>query len=343
MDSMILVELGIILLLILANGFFSGAEIAIIAAGRGVLRQKAEKGSRGAQRALDLAGDPNRFLPTVQVGITLIGTFTAAFSGAQMGAKLANVIRMLPLPESVLKYSENIALGIVVVTLSYLSVVLGELVPKRLALKNANVLASFVAPPMHWLAVIARPAVWVMATSTDAVLKLLGSKGGDHPEVSLDDIQHLLEQVEAQGEIEQVEKQLAVEAMRLGDHTVREIMRPRLEMDALDVETAEQEVLGAISMAGFSRLPVYEDNLDHIIGYVHLKDVVRQQYLGWGIHLRKLIHPALFVPESLPLDRLLRLFQEHHNQLAIVLDEHGGTEVMVTLEDVIARHKVRIE
>lgn len=335
MDSMILVELGIILLLILANGFFSGAEIAIIAAGRGVLRQKAEKGSRGAQRALDLAGDPNRFLPTVQVGITLIGTFTAAFSGAQMGAKLANVIRMLPLPESVLKYSENIALGIVVVTLSYLSVVLGELVPKRLALKNANVLASFVAPPMHWLAVIARPAVWVMATSTDAVLKLLGSKGGDHPEVSLDDIQHLLEQVEAQGEIEQVEKQLAVEAMRLGDHTVREIMRPRLEMDALDVETPEQEVLGAISMAGFSRLPVYEDNLDHIIGYVHLKDVVRQQYLGWGIHLRKLIHPALFVPESLPLDRLLRLFQEHHNQLAIVLDEHGGTEGMVTLEDVM--------
>jgi len=332
---MFVFELGIILLLILANGFFSGAEIAIIAAGRGVLRQKAEGGSRGAQLALDLAADPNRFLPTVQVGITLIGTFTAAFSGANMGEKLAYWLRMVPIGW-VQIHSENIALGIVVVLLSYLSVVLGELVPKRLALKNANLLAAVVSRPMYWLAVIARPAVWLMAASTDVVLKLLGSHGSDHPEVSLDDIQHLLEQVEAQGAIESVEKQLAVEAMRLGDHTVREVMRPRLEMDALDVDTPEQEVLGALAMAGFSRLPVYEENLDHIIGYVHLKDIVRQQYLGWGIHLRKLIHPALFVPESLPLDRLLRLFQEHHNQLAIVLDEHGGTEGMVTLEDVLA-------
>ncbi len=331
---MIVIELGIILLLILANGFFSGAEIAIIAAGRGVLRQKAEQGSRGAQLALDLASDPNRFLPTVQVGITLIGTFTAAFSGANLGEKLAHWIRMIPISR-VQANSENIALAIVVIVLTYISVVLGELVPKRLALKNANLLASFVSRPMYWLAIIARPGVWLMATSTDLVLSLLGSRGGDHPEVSLDDIQHLLEQVEAQGAIESVEKNLAVEAMRLGDHTVREVMRPRMEMDALDVETPEQEVLGALAMAGFSRLPVYEDNLDHIIGYVHLKDIVRQQYLGWGIHLRKLIHPALFVPESLPLDRLLRLFQEHHNQLAIVLDEHGGTEGMVTLEDVM--------
>lgn len=332
---MVVIELGVILVLILANGFFSGAEIAIIAAGRGGLRQKAEAGNRGAKLALDLAEDPNRFLPTVQVGITLIGTFTAAFSGANMGDRLAYWIKLIPIAW-VQANAENIALGLVVVALSYLSVVLGELVPKRLALKNANLLASIVSRPMYWLAIVARPFVWLMATSTDLVLKLLGSRGSDSPEVSLDDIQHLLEQVEAQGAIEPMEKQLAVEAMRLGDHTVRQIMRPRLEMDALEVETPEQEVLGAISMAGFSRLPVYEDTLDHIIGYVHLKDVVRQQYLGWGIHLRKLIHPALFVPESLPLDRLLRLFQEQHNQLAIVLDEHGGTEGMVTLEDVMA-------
>ena len=185
MDGMVAIQLGIILLLILANGFFSGAEIAIIAAGRGVLRQKAEQGSRGAKLALELAADPNRFLPTVQVGITLIGTFTAAFSGANIGALLAHWIRLIPVLW-IRDNSENIALAIVVIALSYLSVVLGELVPKRLALKNANLLAAFVSRPMYWLAIIARPAVWVMATSTDLVLKLLGSRGSDHPEVSLD-------------------------------------------------------------------------------------------------------------------------------------------------------------
>jgi len=132
-----------------------------------------------------------------------------------------------------------------------------------------------------------------------------------------------------------VEQKLAVGALRLGERTVKQIMRPRVEMDAVDVETPPEEVLGTLAMAGFSRLPVYEGNLDQILGYIHLKDVLRQQYLGWPIDLRKLMHPALIVPESLPVDRLLVMFQETRNQLAIVLDEFGGTEGMVTLEDVL--------
>ena len=133
-----------------------------------------------------------------------------------------------------------------------------------------------------------------------------------------------------------VEQQLAVEALRLGEKAVKNIMRPRVEMDALDINTPPQEVLGALAMAGFSRLPIYEENLDQIIGYIHLKDIVRQQYMGWAIDLRKLLHPALFVPETMPIDRLLLRFQEQHNQLAIVLDEFGGTAGMVTLEDVMS-------
>ena len=128
---------------------------------------------------------------------------------------------------------------------------------------------------------------------------------------------------------------MAIEALRLGERTVRDIMRPRIDLDALDVNTPPDEVIGAVAMAGFSRLPVYEKDLDHIIGFVHIKDLFRQQYLGWPIELRKMLHPALFVPETMPLDRLLQLFQEQHNQLAIVLDEYGGTEGMVTLEDVV--------
>ena len=155
------------------------------------------------------------------------------------------------------------------------------------------------------------------------------------PTVSLDDIEHLIDTGTAEGVVEPFEQKLALGALRLGDRTVRDIMRPRIDLDAMDVDTPADEVLGTVAMAGFSRLPVYEGDLDHVIGFVHIKDLFRQQYLGWPIELRKLLHPALFVPENMTLDRLLELFQEKHNQLAIVLNEYGGTEGMVTLEDVV--------
>jgi putative hemolysin len=153
--------------------------------------------------------------------------------------------------------------------------------------------------------------------------------------VSLDDIEHLIDTGTAEGVVEPLEQKLALGALRLGDRTVRDIMRPRIDLDAMDADTPPDEILGTVAMAGFSRLPVYERDLDHVIGFVHIKDLFRQNYLGWPIELRKLLHPALFVPESMTLDRLLELFQEKHNQLAIVLNEYGGTEGLVTLEDVV--------
>ncbi len=153
--------------------------------------------------------------------------------------------------------------------------------------------------------------------------------------MSVDDIEHLIDAGTAEGVLEPLEKRVAVEALRLGERTVRDIMRPRIDLDSLDADTPAGEVMGAVAMAGFSRLPVYEGDLDHIVGFVHIKDLFLQQYLSRPIELRKLLHPALFVPETMPLDRLLELFQEKHNQLAVVLDEYGGTEGMVTLEDVL--------
>jgi putative hemolysin len=331
----IFTELVIIFILLLANGFFAGAEIAIIAAGRGRLQQQAAAGNHGAKLALDLASDPNRFLPTVQVGISLIGTFAAIFGGASIVRYLTPSLQTSSF-QWISGHAEKIALFSVVVCMTFFSTVIGELVPKRMALLHANALAGIVALPMHWLAKIARPAVLVMARSTDAVLWLLGSHNAPKQLVSIDDIQHLIETGTAEGVVAPVERQLAVEALRLGEQSVKNIMRPRVEMDAIDVNTPPQEVLGALAMAGFSRLPIYEENLDQIIGYVHLKDIVRQQYMGWAIDLRKLLHPALFVPETMPIDRLLLRFQEQHNQLAIVLDEFGGTSGMVTLEDVVS-------
>jgi putative hemolysin len=327
-------DILLILVLVLANGFFAAAEIAFITARRGRLQQRAAEGSRRAQRALELARDPNRFLPTVQVGITLVGALAAAYGGQQIVDDLSDWIVRLPLGLTP-RQADTVGLVVFVVCFTYVSLVLGELVPKRVALSRAEGIAVLVAPVMHFVATLARPVVWLMGISTNAGLWLLRLRAMAEPSVSLDDIEHLIDTGATEGVVEPVERRLAVEALRLGEHTVRDVMRPRIDLDAMDIATPPEELLGTIAMAGFSRLPVYEGDLDHIIGFIHIKDVLRQLHLGWSIELRKLLHPAMFVPESMRLDRLLELFQEQHNQLAIVLNEYGGTEGMVTLEDVV--------
>jgi putative hemolysin len=327
-------ELLIVLGLILANGFFSGAEMAIVASRRGRLRVLAEKGDRRAQAALDLASSPDRFLPTVQIGITLVGTLAAAYGGGRLVSEFTTWIAEHA-PPSVAAVARPIALTVFVMLLSFVTLLLGELVPKRLALRRAEAFARLAAPAMQLFAWIARPLVWGMSMATSAVLFLLGAGKQTEPSVSVDDIEHLLETGRAEGILEAVELSVASEALRLGERTVRDIMRPRIDVDALDIETPAAEILGAIAMAGYSRLPVYEGSLDHIIGYVSIKDALRHTWMGWPIELRKMLHRPIFVPETMPLDRLLELFQKERNQLAIVLDEYGGTEGLVTLEDVL--------
>jgi putative hemolysin len=327
-------EILLILVLVLANGLFAGAEIAIIAARRGRLEQRAAEGSRGARWALELAADPNVFLPTVQIGITLIGAFAAAYGGQQIVDDLSVALANVPLPW-VKRHAEGIGLTVFVVCYTYASLILGELVPKRISLHRAESLAIFVAPIMKFIAGVTRPLVWLMGASINAVLWLLRLGAPREPSVSLDDIEHLIDTGTAEGVVEPLEQRVALGALRLGDRTVRDIMRPRIDLDAMDIDTPPDEVMGTAAMAGFSRLPVYEGDLDHVVGFVHIKDLFRQCYLGWPLELRKLLHPALFVPETMTLDRLLELFQEKHNQLAIVLNEYGGTEGMLTLEDVV--------
>jgi putative hemolysin len=327
-------ELLIVLGLILANGFFSGAEMAIVASRRGRLRALAEKGDRRAQAALDLASSPDRFLPTVQIGITLVGTLAAAYGGDRLVSEFTAWI-VAHAPPGIAAAARPIALTVFVMLLSFVTLLLGELVPKRLALRQAEAFARLAAPAMQLFAWIARPLVWGMSTASSAVLMLLGASKQTEPSVSVDDIEHLLETGRAEGVLEAVELSVASEALRLGERTVRDIMRPRIDVDALDIETPQGEIIGAIAMAGYSRLPVYEGSLDHIIGYVSIKDALRHAWMGWPIELRKMLHRPIFVPETMPLDRLLELFQKERNQLAIVLDEYGGTEGLVTLEDVL--------
>ncbi len=255
------------------------------------------------------------------------------FGGATLVTYVVTALENFPIAW-IADQRNSVALVIVALGIAFLSLVIGELVPKRLALGNAEGFARIVAVPLQVLSVVARPAVWFMGLATESVLFLLRAQGKAETSVQVEDIEHLIETGTAEGILEPAEQKLALEALRLGETTVRQIMRPRLELDAIDVDTPPDEVIGTVAMAGFSRLPVYEKDLDHILGFVHIKDLFRQQYLGWPIDLRKLLHPALFVPETLTLDRLLERFQERRTQMAVVLDEFGGTEGVVTLENV---------
>ena len=326
-------ELLIIVALVLANGIFSGAEMAIVASRRGRLRAMAEEGDEGARTALDLASNPDRFLPTVQVGVTLVGTLAAAYGGERVVAVIRD--RLAAAAPAWAAAAEAAALAVFVMLLSFVTLVLGELVPKRLALRNAEAVARRVAPFIQGLSQIAAPLVWGLNLGTSTVMTLLGARGRQEPSVSVDDIEQLLETGRAEGVLEAVEHAVAAEALRLGERTVRDVMRPRIDVDALDIDTPPEEVLGAVAMAGYSRLPVYEGTLDRIIGYVSIKDVLRTSWMGWPIELRKLMHRAVFVPETMPLDRLLELFQKERAQFAIVLDEYGGTDGLVTLDDIL--------
>lgn len=328
MATLIVWEILVILLMVAINGFFSGAEFAILSANRGRLREWAESGDERAQIALSLAENPSQFLPTIQVGITLAGTLAPAFGGAMLTQVLAEVFGNRP-------WRNEAALAILVLAITIVTVLFGELIPKRVALSNPSAIARVVARPISFVSKLARPVIWALGTATDAVASLFRLKNTSGPATSVQEVRHLIEIGTAEGVFDPVEQKLAFEALQLGDRVVRQIMKPRIDIDALDINTPPDVVLGAISMAGFSRLPVYEGDLDHIIGFVHLKDVLRQHYLGWNLELRKLVRPALIVPETMRLDQLLVRFQKDRNQLAVVVDEYGATRGMVTLEDVL--------
>lgn len=328
------VELGVVVLMALLNGFFAAAEIAILTARRGRLEQWAEDGDGASAVALQLAHDADRFLPTVQVGITLVSAFTSAYAGARLADPLAAWLGQLPLAW-IAERRVGLALTLVVCGIAFLQLILGELVPKRIAFQNAELLARFVAYPMLVLQRISRPAIWVLHVTTSLVLRLLGQKNLPPRTVSVEDIQHLIETGTEAGLLEESEHKMAMEALRIGNRTMVDILRPRIDIDAIDIDTPADEVVGAIAMSGFSRVPVCEGTIDHIVGFVYIKDVFLQQYLGRPIDLRRLIRPPLFIPKSVTISRLLELFQEHKTQLAIVLDEYGGTQGMVTFEDIM--------
>jgi putative hemolysin len=328
-----LVEIGVILLLVLVNGLFAGTELAIISARGGRLQQLAEQGNQGAAAALNLREDPTRFLSTIQVGITLIATLTGVFGGASTAAALSNTLRPLPV---VGPYAETLSLVLVVVGITYLSLVVGELVPKRLALQSAEAIAARMAPAMKRMAMLNRPIVALLSLSTEGVLMLLGRRQHVETTVTEEDIRQLVREGAQEGSVEPQEEQIIEGVFKLSERTVRQIMTPRIDMEVLDADAAVGDVLGEVIEIGYSRYPVYREQPDEIIGVVHVRDLLELYHTrGRDVLVRDAMSSPTLVPETTRASLLLTTFRKTQRHMAIVVSELGSVEGVVTLEDVL--------
>jgi putative hemolysin len=330
--SYIMIEILFILLLLIANGVFAMSEIAVLAARKVRLQQLAEGGNESARIALQLADEPERFLPTIQIGITLVGILAGAFGGAtiaeQLGARLDTISQIAP-------YGEAFALGIVVLSITYLSLIMGELVPKRLALNSPERIASLVAKPMHALSRAAAPAVYLLSNSTTAVLKLLRVRPTTEPLVTEDEIKSLIVLGTQAGIFEETEQEMLDRVFRLGDRRISQIMTPRLNIVWLDINDSVENIRRKVNENRFSRFPVCEGNLDNVVGVVKARDMLARSLSGESLDLILCMKPPLFVPESRMVIRVLELFKASHSHIALVIDEHGAIEGLVTINDVM--------
>jgi putative hemolysin len=323
-------ELIIILVLCVANGVFAATELSMISARRGRLQQQADAGRNGAVAALQLQDDPNRMLSTVQVGITLIGTLAGAFGGASITTQFGVVL--LPWFGD---YAETIAFVIVVASLAYLQLVIGELVPKRLALQSAESIAIGMARPMLFLAAISRPVIWLLTWSTEGLLVLLGRRQTEASGITEDDIRQIVREGAEGGALEPQEHAMIESVIRLGDRSVRQVMTPRHTTKSLDADRSLGAVIDELLELGFSRFPVYERQFDHVIGIAHIRDLLRIHRSDPARLVRDAMHPPLFVPERSRATALLAIFRKRQQHMAVVVSELGTVEGVVTLEDVL--------
>jgi putative hemolysin len=330
--SSVVLQIAIIVLLILLNGLFAMAETALVSSRKARLRQRAEEGNKGARTALELADSPNRFLSTVQIGISLIGVLAGAFGGATIAEPLAGALRVVPV---LAPYAVPIAFGIVVVGITYLSLILGELVPKRLALNGAEVVASRVAGPMRLLSMITSPVVWFLSFSTETVLRLLRVRPPAESPVTEQEVEILMEEGARAGVFEDEERDLVRSALQLDDRPVRELMTPRPKVVWLDADDPPEEIRRLVAESRNSYFPVARGDLDDLLGIASVKDAWTRQASGQSADLLGSLRPSPFVPEGAPATDALEAFKRSSLPLALVIDERGHIEGLITLSDVL--------
>lgn len=324
-------EVALIVALIVFNGVLAGSELAIVSARKVRLQQRAMDGDTGARAALALGEQPNRFLSTVQIGITLVGILAGAFGGATVAETLADGLEGRGIDED---WAGPLAVALVVLGITYLSLIVGELVPKRLALAQPERVASIVARPMNLLATIARPAVWLLSVSTEAVLRVLRLSNPGDEAVTEEELRMLIQQGADAGVIDEAEQQMAFAVLRLGDRTVGDIMTPRTEVSWIDASDDIRAILDHVAEAPHDRFPVCLRGPDDVLGVVAVKELLAAARNGEITDIRSVMRPALFIPESATMLTALERFREG-GPFGIVIDEYGGMAGVATLTDLL--------
>ena len=325
-------DLLVLALLFLLNGVFAMSELAIASSRKTRLQQWADEGNTRAAAALRLAEHPNRFLATVQIGITLIGIITGFFGGAALSASVARQLERVP---ALAPSAGTISVILVVGLITYLSLLIGELVPKRLALQNPERVATLVAPPMTALSRVTAPVVWFLGVSSEFILRLLGVRHAADPPVTEEEIEMLLQEGAAAGVFAPAEHEMVEGVFDLGEREARELMTPRYRLIALDVEDPLETNLRKMAEAPHHVFPVYEGDLDHLIGLAPVKKLWAASLSGEAVDLRTLADPAVIVPETLPALEALERFRDRAVDVAMVVDEFGGVQGLLTLHDLL--------
>lgn len=325
-------EIVMILGLILVNAVLAMSEAALVASRKARLQQKAGEGDKASALALKLIEDPNTFLSTTQIGITLIGVLAGAVGGATIAEALAGVIQKIPYLS---QYSESIGLGAVVLTITVLSLWLGELVPKRLGLHSPERIARIIAGPMLFLSRVFSPLIKLMSVATNFILRAMGMKDSAEPPITEEELQMLIDQGTQAGVFQEAEQDMVEGIFSLSDQRVYSLMTPRTEIVWLDVDDSVEDILGKIAGSEYSRFPVRQDSLETILGIVKSRDLLVQSLSGTEIKLKELLKPAFFIPETMFASRALEIFKEKGTELLLVIDEFGGVQGLITINDIL--------
>ena len=327
-----MLELAIAVILILLNGVFALSELAIVSARRPRLKTLADNGRVGAARALALAEDPGRFLSTVQIGITLVGILAGAFSGAALGARVTDLFLAQGMPEWA---AEALGYGLVISAITYCSVVIGELVPKHLALRNAEGIACAMAPSMSFLSRAAAPVVWLLDASTRLVFRLFGRTTDSASAITEEEIKTIVAEAETAGVIEVDERRMISGVLRLGDRAVRGVMTPRTDVDWIDLTDDEAKVQKSLIETPHSRIPVADGDADNMIGVIQSRELLASLLAGQALDLRAHVRTAPVVPDTLDALDALNVLREAEVPMALVHDEYGHFEGVVTPADIL--------
>lgn len=325
-------EFLFIAFLIAMNNILAMAEAALLAVRKARLQQRINKGDKKAGIVLKLVENPNQFLSVIQIGITLIDVLTGAITGATLAVVFARQFEKLP---ALAPYSKSIGLVFGVLIITYFSIILGELVPKRLALQNPESIASRFARPMLLFLKILSPLVRFLSFSTEVVLRLIGIRPSDEPPVTEEEIQVLMDQGTQAGVFDEAEQDMVAGVFRLNDRRVYSLMTPRTEILWLDVRDTAKEILKKMAEGPYSRFPVCQGSLDNVLGIVNARELLTHSLAGKAIHLKECLSPSLFIPETTFASRALESFKESNEELVLLIDEFGGITGLLTINDVI--------